>query len=122
MSTLRWYPHSGQSAHDGTDSTAVERSAGSRAAIEQAKGAVMITYGLDEDEVFAMLRWHSQHTNIKLGDIAAGITDRTNDPNIAGLTADGKITEILAHLAANDSAALPRVSEAEREGHERLSA
>ena len=58
----------------------------------------MITYGLDEDEAFALLRWHSQHTNIKLRDIAAGITDRTNDPDIAGLTADGKITEILADL------------------------
>ena len=48
----------------------------------------MITYGLDEDEAFALLRWHSQHTNIKLRDIAAGITDHTNDPGIAGLTAD----------------------------------
>ena len=64
---------------------AVEQSAGGRAAIEQAKGALMITYGLDEDEAFALLRWHSQHTNIKLRDIAAGITDRTNDPDIAGL-------------------------------------
>ena len=77
---------------------AVELSAETRAAIEQAKGALMITYGLDEDEAFALLRWHSQHSNIKLRDIAAGITDRTNDPGIAGLTADGKITEILAHL------------------------
>src|SRR4029077_2992572 len=82
---------------------AVENALGSRAAIEQAKGALMITYGLDEDEAFALLRRHSQHTNIKLRDIAAGITDRTNDPDIAGLTADGKITEILAHLTANDT-------------------
>ena len=50
----------------------------------------MITYGLDEDEAFALLRWHSQHTNIKLRDIAAGITDRTNDPDIAGLTPTGR--------------------------------
>ena len=77
---------------------AVELSAETRAAIEQAKGALMITYGLDEDEAFALLRWHSQHSNIKLRDIAAAITDRTNDPDIADLTADGKITEILADL------------------------
>jgi hypothetical protein len=77
---------------------AVELSAATRATIEQAKGALMITYGLDEDEAFALLRWHSQHSNIKLRDIATAITDHTNDPGIADLTADGKITEILAHL------------------------
>lgn len=77
---------------------AVEQSAGSRAVIEQAKGALMITYGLDEDEAFALLRWHSQHTNIKIRDIAAGIADRTNDPDIAGLSADRKITEILTEI------------------------
>jgi len=77
---------------------AVELSAASRASIDQAKGALMITYGLDEDEAFAMLRWHSQHSNIKLRDIAAAITDRTTDPDLAGLTAAGKITEILAGL------------------------
>ena len=64
----------------------------------------MITYGLDEDEAFALLRWHSQHTNIKLRDIAAGITDRTNDPDIAGLSADGKITEILTELTGSGPA------------------
>lgn len=78
--------------------TAVEQSAETRAAIEQAKGALMITYGLDENEAFALLRWHSQHTNIKLRDIAAGITDNTDDPAIASLTADRKITQILANL------------------------
>jgi hypothetical protein len=77
---------------------AVELSAKTRAVIEQAKGALMITYGLDEDEAFALLRWHSQHSNIKLRDIATGITDRSNDPGIAGLTSNGKITEILTDL------------------------
>ena len=82
---------------------AVELSAETRAAIEQAKGALMITYGLDEDEAFALLRWHSQNTNIKLRDIAAGITDRIGDPGIDGLTADRKISEILTGLAADAS-------------------
>ncbi len=77
---------------------AVEQSAATRASIDQAKGALMITYGLNEDEAFAMLRWHSQHSNIKLRDIAAAITDRTSDPDLAGLTAAGRITEILAGL------------------------
>ena len=77
---------------------AVELSAETRAAIDQAKGALMITYGLDEDEAFALLRWHSQHNNIKLRDIATAITDHTSDPGIADLSADGKITKILAGL------------------------
>ena len=71
---------------------------GTRAAIEQAKGALMITYGLDEDEAFALLRWHSQHRNIKLRDIAATITDRTNDPDIADLPATTRINHILTDL------------------------
>ena len=79
-------------------SLAVELSAATRATIEQAKGALMITYGLDENQAFALLRWHSQHSNIKLRDLAAGLTDRTDDPGIADLTADGRITEILADL------------------------
>ncbi len=106
-------------------SLAVEQSAETRAAIEQAKGALMITYGLDEDEAFALLRWHSQHTNIKLRDIAAGITDRTNDPGIADLDADKKITEILTDLAPHDSSAPapPEIGESNPESrHERLSA
>ena len=104
---------------------AVEGAAESRAAIEQAKGALMITYGLDEDEAFALLRWHSQHTNIKLRDIAAGITDRTNDPDIAGLSADGKITEILTEISGSSpsTSAHPVISPTHPEDHaERLSA
>jgi hypothetical protein len=76
----------------------VANAVASRAAIEQAKGALMITYGLGEDEAFALLRWHSQHSNIKLRDIAAAITDRTTDPDLAGLPAASRITHILTDL------------------------
>src|SRR6476646_11881754 len=90
---------------------AVELSAATRATIEQAKGALMITHGLDEDEAFALLRWHSQHSNIKLRDIATAITDHTSDPGIADLSADGKITEILAHLTDPDTPVTSDTSE-----------
>jgi len=106
--------------------TAVELSAETRATIEQAKGALMITYGLDEDEAFALLRWHSQHSNIKLRNIATAITDHTSDPGIADLSADGKITKILAGLtdpATPADAKIGGISETNPvESEERLSA
>src|SRR5262245_74777 len=42
-----------------------------RAAIEQAKGALMIVYRVDADQAFAMLQWRSQQTNTKLRVLAA---------------------------------------------------
>jgi PAS domain S-box-containing protein len=44
-----------------------------RAAIEQAKGMLMIVYGLDQDSAFEILRWRSQSTNTKVHDIAAAL-------------------------------------------------
>lgn len=42
-----------------------------RAAIEQAKGALMLTYGVDADQAFRLLMWRSQQTNTKLRALAA---------------------------------------------------
>lgn len=43
-------------------------------AIEQAKGALMVTYGLSADAAFALLRFHSQQRNVKVRAIAAQLT------------------------------------------------
>ena len=45
-----------------------------RAVIEQAKGALMLTYGLTADAAFDLLRFHSQTGNVKLRAIAAELT------------------------------------------------
>jgi hypothetical protein len=45
----------------------------SRAAIEQAKGALMLVYRIDADAAFELLLWRSQHTNTKLRALAAQI-------------------------------------------------
>ena len=52
-------------------SAAIRASASHRAAIEQAKGAIMVLYGLSEDEAFALLRDHSSITNEPVRSIAA---------------------------------------------------
>lgn len=52
-------------------SRAVERSALTRAVIEQAKGIVMATCRTSADEAFALLRRRSQVTNVKVRDLAA---------------------------------------------------
>lgn len=49
---------------------AVAASAASRDAIEQAKGILMLGYGLDADAAFAMLRWWSRNRNVKVREIA----------------------------------------------------
>ncbi|WP_051022457.1 ANTAR domain-containing protein [Nocardia pneumoniae] len=44
-----------------------------RAVIEQAKGAVMLVYGLDAEQAFTLLRVRSQETNTKLRILAARV-------------------------------------------------
>ena len=50
--------------------TAVDAVTASRATIEQAKGALMLVYGVGPDEAFAQLVWQSQHANVKLRELA----------------------------------------------------
>ena len=54
---------------------AVEASAETRAVIEQAKGALMLAYGLDSDQAFAMLRWWSRNRNVKVRDLAGKLVE-----------------------------------------------
>ena len=49
---------------------AVAASAAARETIEQAKGVLMLGYGLDADAAFAMLRWWSRNRNVKVREIA----------------------------------------------------
>jgi hypothetical protein len=42
-----------------------------RAVIEQAKGALMLVYGVSPEQAFRVLSWRSQETNIKLRTLAA---------------------------------------------------
>ncbi len=46
---------------------------GRRAVIEQAKGILMGRHAIDEDAAFGMLRTHSQHSGLRLADVAAAL-------------------------------------------------
>jgi hypothetical protein len=62
---------------------AVAASAKHRAAIEQAKGVLMVSFGMDADAAFSLLRTYSNHGNVKLAILAerivAGIADPASD-------------------------------------------
>jgi ANTAR domain/PAS fold len=46
-----------------------------RAVIEQAKGMLMLVYGLDDEAAFDLLRWRSQSSNVKLRRLAEKIVE-----------------------------------------------
>jgi GAF domain-containing protein len=52
----------------------------SRAVIEQAKGMIMADEGIGADEAFGRLTTLSQHTNVKLRDIAQQLVQRRSHP------------------------------------------
>jgi PAS domain S-box-containing protein len=49
--------------------------ADSRARIEQAKGVLMIAYGISAERAFDILVWRSQEANLKLRDVASRFLD-----------------------------------------------
>jgi AmiR/NasT family two-component response regulator len=53
----------------------LEGAFGRRAMIERAKGILMATHGIDEQEAFERLRSHSQHNGRKLIDIAEAVVE-----------------------------------------------
>jgi hypothetical protein len=73
--------------------------ADNRAGIEQAKGMLMLVYGVDEQAAFNLLKWLSQETNVKLRLLAEQIAADFRD---AGLTAQSEFNQLLltAHLRA----------------------
>lgn len=52
-------------------SAAVSEVAESRAVIDQAKGVLMVAYGISAERAFDILVWRSQETNVKVRDLAA---------------------------------------------------
>ncbi|MBM6403668.1 PAS and ANTAR domain-containing protein [Phycicoccus sp. CSK15P-2] len=56
-------------------SEAVAAATADRAAIEQVKGALMFTYGLDADAAFGLLSRYSQRANVKVSTVARRVAE-----------------------------------------------
>lgn len=90
---------------------AVVASAENRAAIEQAKGALMITFGVDEDIAFDLLRTYSSQHNIKLVAVAERIVGGMGDPTFFREDPARSLLDIIIGLATEgggDSGAVTR--------------
>lgn len=91
----------GRLADEVTD--AIRRSAESRAGIEQAKGALMMTFDISGDDAFSLLRWHSAHANIKLRDVARHLMEQLNAADRMDLPPRQRTTAILNAMASQRS-------------------
>lgn len=83
---------------------AVAASAQHRATIEQAKGSLMLAYGLDADQAFAMLRWWSRNKNVKVRDIAEHLTDVSSAGELTDRSLRTAVDNRLHDLGTTDGA------------------
>ena len=77
---------------------AVSASSEHRAAIEQAKGALMVSFGVREDVAFDMLRSYSNRHNIKLVRVAEHLTTALADPSFSREDPVRSLLDILIDL------------------------
>jgi anti-anti-sigma factor len=78
----------------------------SRATIEQAKGALMLVYGLDAEAAFSLLSWQSQRSNIKLRDLAERLVAVVGGDAYASAAIRQRLDEIVYSLPAGPGAPL----------------
>ena len=77
----------------------------SHAAIDQAKGMLMLVYGIDGDAAFELLRWASQQRNVRLRVLADRLVQAVLSVGGVGPKARGAIDELF--IAAMDDVRLP---------------
>jgi hypothetical protein len=85
---------------------AVAASAEHRAAIEQAKGALMLSFGVEEDVAFDLLKAYSSQHNVKLAVVAERIVSGLSDPAFSRDEPVRSLLDIVISLGAgaNDGA------------------
>lgn len=88
-------------------SARVEEISEQRSAIEQAKGMLMMVYGISADAAFDLLRWRSQESNVKLRRLAEQVvTDFTHAQHDGAAPERYVFDKLLlsAHLRAREQA------------------
>lgn len=85
----------------------LRRAIATRAVIEQAKGALMLVYGLDAEAAFAMLNWQSQHANIKLRELAERLVAAIGGDASATAAIRQRLDEIVYSLPAEPAPSTP---------------
>lgn len=73
-----------------------------RSVIEQAKGVLMVVYGIDEDGAFGLLREASNQANIAVRDIAYSLVHLFSGPDVTQFPTREAIDRFLAEPAAPD--------------------
>ena len=77
-------------------SASIRASAESRASIEQAKGVLMVSFGVEDDEAFARLREASNQINVPVRDLAAGLVEWFADPDMTRFPTPEQVDAFLA--------------------------
>ncbi len=71
-------------------------------AIEQTKGVLMAVYGLTDDATFDLLRWRSQHSNTKVRDLAARLTEALAAGDIGTPVTTTRMDRLLDVISEDD--------------------
>ncbi len=66
--------------------------------IEQAKGALMLVYGLTEDAALALLQWYARHRNVELRDLCLALTTNP-EPVPMGEESSDHLNNLLESIA-----------------------
>lgn len=100
-------------ARTGEVANAKRRAIAARATIEQAKGALMLVYGLDAEAAFALLSWQSQQSNVKLRDLAERLVAAVGGNAQASAAVRQRLDEIVYSLPGAPAPAAARPAEDE---------
>jgi hypothetical protein len=92
-------------------SEAVAASAEHRATIEQAKGSLMLAYGLDADQAFAMLNWWSSHRNLKVRELAARLVGTWESGSASNSELRQRFDALLHDIATTGPSGQPAMPE-----------
>jgi hypothetical protein len=82
----------------------LRRALASRAEIDQAKGILMVVYGLNPEAAFALLAWHSRNGGVAVRDLAQRLVSAVHGLPASGLTPQhtDNLLAALAQLGARE--------------------